>query len=45
MAVKPPGPRPRKLSVGHLLLAAIIAWIVLLTVIILLDPAASAPVH
>jgi hypothetical protein len=43
MAVKTPRFLPRKLSGGKLLLAAVIAWIALLTLIILLDPAGSAP--
>ncbi|MFI7439108.1 hypothetical protein [Nonomuraea indica] len=40
--MSPSGRFPRGLSPSRLLMAVVIAWIVLLTVIILLDPHGSA---
>jgi hypothetical protein len=36
--------KPAKFSLSRLLMAAVLAWIVFLTIIILLDPRGSGPV-
>ncbi|GIH97029.1 hypothetical protein ACFFMN_36335 [Planobispora siamensis] len=41
--MKTPEPPPRGFSWSRLLLAAVVAWIVVLTVLILLDPRAAGP--
>ncbi|MFI6291184.1 hypothetical protein ACIBEJ_06325 [Nonomuraea sp. NPDC050790] len=43
MAVKTPGSSRRRPAIAKILLATIIAWIILLTVLILLDPAGAGP--
>jgi hypothetical protein len=43
MAVNPFEKLCRRYSTARLLVAAVVAWIVLLTVLILLDPGAAGP--